>query len=148
VADYTPAHLRIGGEITDPQYQAIQRLTSDAAEVVAGEFCEIWDHQARGGAFPELEAYLIEESIAFDRFSEPALGYDGRLAQFRPGMAEPAEFTASADDHERLVAVREIEAILSSHLRQGGSRDSLVARLRVLCGPAVAPLPRFSTRPR
>jgi hypothetical protein len=63
-------------------------------------------------------------------------------------MAEPAAFTASADHEERLVAVREIEAILSSHHLQGGSSDSLVARLRVLCGPAVDPLPRFSTRPR
>src|SRR5205823_83230 len=124
----TPAHLCIGGEITEQQYQAIQRLTSDDAEAVAGEFYEVWDHQASGGAFPELEAYLIEESIAFDRFSEPALGYDGQLDQFRPGMAEPVAFTASADHEERLVAVREIEAILSSHHRQGGSSDSLVAR--------------------
>ena len=147
MADYTPAHLRIGGEITAAQDQEIQRLSHDDAEMVLGQFCEIWDNQACGGEFPEIEEYLITENIAFDRFSEPALGYDGRLVQFRPGMDEPMEFTASADNEERLVPVREIAAILSAHQQDGSPGEALVERLQIVCGPAVAPLPRFSIRP-
>ena len=148
MADYTPAHLRMGGEITQKQYQEIQRLTNDGAEADWGECYDLWDNQAPGGEFPELEAYLTGANIAFDRYSEPALGYDGQLAQFRPGMDEPLEFTASGDNEERLVPVREIEAILGSHPPIGPAGEKLVERLRTLCGPVIGPLPRFRVRLR
>src|SRR4051812_28864105 len=71
MADYTPAHLKIGGEITNEQYRAIQRLTPSGAGAVWWESYDLWDNEARGGAFPELEDYLTAANIAFDRHSEP-----------------------------------------------------------------------------
>jgi hypothetical protein len=144
MADDTPARLRIGGEITQAQYQAIQRLTDEGAQVSFGHCHEIRHDRARWGAFEALEAYLIEQQIPFDRYSEPALGYDGRLAQFRPGMDEPAEFPASGDTGEWVVPVGAIRPLLHRHWPTGPTLEELVEGLRTLCGPVVAPLPKFS----
>jgi hypothetical protein len=144
LADYTPARLRIGGTITHDQYLEIQRLTVDGAEVSVGQFYEIGHDRARGGEFEELEEYLIKYGIAFDRYSEPALGYDGRLAQFRTGMGAPVEFIASGDNQERVVPVSAITLILSSHRPNSSVCDELAVHLMALCGPVLSPLPEFS----
>src|SRR6266508_3358085 len=56
LADYTPARLRIGGEVTHEQYRTIQELTDEGAQVDLGQFYEIGHDRTRGGAFAELEA--------------------------------------------------------------------------------------------
>jgi hypothetical protein len=143
VADYTPACLHIGGVISDDLDQDIQRLTEDEAEVSFGYLYEIGHDRTRGGEFEALEGYLVAQQIPFDRYSEPALGYDGRLAQFRPGMREPIEFTASGDNHERVVPVRTIQTLLDAYPPEGPLGEELARQLRALFGPTVAPLPKF-----
>jgi hypothetical protein len=146
LADYTPAHLRIGGDITNEQSLEIQRLTDDGAEVAFGWLYEIWHDEARGGEFAALEGYLTQQEIPFDRYSAPALGYDGRLAQYRPGMSQPLEFLASGDHQERVVPLADLQSILSSYPTDGPAGEALVSQLRALCGPVVGPLPKFLVR--
>ena len=146
MADDTPARLRIGGEITQTQYQAIQQLTEQGARSSFGRVYEIRHERARWGAFEALEAYLVEQAIPFDRYSEPALGYDGRLAHFRPGMEGPVEFQASGDTGERVVPVGAIRSLLNRHWPAGPTREELLEGLQQLCGPVLEPLPKFSVR--
>jgi hypothetical protein len=147
MADYTPARLRIGGDITRAQYRAIQAMTDDTAEVVFGQCYEIWDDQACGGAFAALEGYLTEQQIAFDRSSSPALGYDGALTQYRPGMREPLEFLIAGDPAEPVVPVPALQALITAGEGKELTLEELLAHLRALCGPVLPPLPPFSVRP-
>ena len=54
------------------------------------------DCQASYGEFPELEAFLIANGIAFDRASEAKYEYDGEVLKFRPGH-EPYHLLATQD---------------------------------------------------
>jgi len=146
LADYTPARLRIGGEVTHEQYRTIQELTDEGAQVDLGQFYEIGHDRTRGGAFAELEAYLTEQHMAFDRYSAPALGYDGWLVQYRPGMHEPVESPASGDNQERVVPVQAIHTLLTDCPLDGPAGEELVARLQALCGPVIGPLAKFLVR--
>jgi hypothetical protein len=147
MADYIPARLIIGGEVTDEQYQTIRRLTNNTTEVFREPFYEVWDDHACGGTFASLEDYLMEQQIAFDRFSSPALGYDGSLTQYRPGMREPLHFLAAGSPAEPVVSVPAIQALIRAGERGELTREALLARLQELCGPVLSPLTPFSVRP-
>jgi hypothetical protein len=49
----------------------------------------VGDDEALGGAFPDLENFLVRHGIAFDRRSDAKYEYDAEIVFFRRGMAEP-----------------------------------------------------------
>src|SRR5690606_19447394 len=89
--------------------------------------------RAPGGAFQDLEAYLVEQNIPFDRHTEAADGYDGEAVYFRPGMQEPACYSADQNGDPR-VSVTEIRKALA----ETSTYEDLVARLSEL-GPFTVP---------
>ena len=61
------------------------------------------DMQQLWGIFEDLEEFLVEHKIAFDRHHEPKYEYDGELVMFRQDMETAEEFPA---DTEGRVVVR------------------------------------------
>jgi hypothetical protein len=68
------------------------------------------DHQARWGQFENLEAFLVQHSIAFDRFTEAKYEYSAEHAWFRPGMPEPVVATTDSG-HSPVVSFSVLEEL-------------------------------------
>ena len=105
-----PAEIQIGGPI--PRSLVPDLLTRIANEGIGWDYggridattpeelleelaqydsttLDVGSGEANYGLFPDLEAFLVEHGIAFDRCTEAKYGYDGELVQFRPGMESP-----------------------------------------------------------
>lgn len=94
---------------------------------------QLTDLDAPYGAFLELEAFLVQHEIPFDRQSDPGHGYDGALVIYRPG-AGPTQFVATSNGEPaiRLQLVWDLESHLRDFARHVGRapRRDLQAKLR------------------
>ncbi len=95
------------------------------------------DDEACGGCFPDLEDFLVEHGIAFNRRSDAKYEYDGELVYFRPGMQEPGWIRATQDG-EPVVLLDDLQNVRPL-LRQGDHQQAL-AKLDELLD-AIPPLP-------
>ena len=106
-------------------------------------------HEERAwGEFPDLEQFLVENDIPFNRSHSPRYEYDGELAQFRTGMQAPA--TAAVNDSEVIViSAPEIQRIREILKNAQNMEDVRKARdeLNELCFEAdIEPLPPFEIK--
>jgi hypothetical protein len=69
----------------------------------------LYDSEARYGEFPELEAFLIDHGIPFDRLSEAKWEYDGEVVKFRP--VHELYHLLATQDGETSITSEEIEEI-------------------------------------
>lgn len=117
MADHFTGIIRIGGQVTAEQWKRMAELeellvfidpetkqkTEGAPPLYDGEVymsegaIAVDDPQAGGGMFFNLENYLVEQGIPFDRFSSADYGYDAMEASFRVGMEKPLECISTTD---------------------------------------------------
>jgi hypothetical protein len=108
-----------------PFFEAI-KLPEDLRESVkSGGHLVLMDAEASGGMFEDLETWLRQNNIPFDRHSTGASGaYDAELVMFRPGMEAPITFPSTDSGYEPLVsAFPVIEAY--RHLREGNIHSAM-----------------------
>lgn len=118
MSDYLAAQITIGGCISRALAPRLCKLIQQAGvlldwehpfapetaedllagrRAIDGEWVlQLTDQDAPYGAFPELEIFLTQHEIPFDRQSDPGHGYDGALVSYRPG-AGPTQFVATSD---------------------------------------------------
>jgi len=125
-----------------PEIATEDQLLSHRNEKGALWFC---NEEQAWGRFEELEEFLVEKGIQFDREHGPRYETDGELALFRPGMKEPRYCVADASG-ALTVAVEKIQKIrdlLKRNPAKTGVQRALRA-LNALCEDAdVELLPRF-----
>ena len=77
----------------------------------AGAPLDLYHEEASYGMFDDLEAFLVENGIAFDRCHDPHAEYDEEMVMFRPEMKEPRRLCADtsgkvmvrAEDTQKLI---------------------------------------------
>jgi hypothetical protein len=117
MSDYLAAQITIGGCISRALAPRLCKLVQAAGllldweepfapetaedllagrRAIDGEWAlQLTDLDAPYGAFPDLEIFLTQHEIPFDRQSDPGHGYDGALVIYRPG-AGPTQFVATS----------------------------------------------------
>ena len=151
--DYYPMTLRIGGRITRAQLKRIEELAKsyaaysrgggefdgyDDAKGFEGEepYLRLYLPNAPWGMAEELEAYLKQQKIPFDRYTGPNYGDDGVMVFYRPELGdEPIE--RPAVEGEVIVAASDVREVIEKTT----GRDDLVEQLKKLIGDDVPPLP-------
>jgi hypothetical protein len=108
------------------------------------------DDQARYGQFEQLEAFLCEHGIPFDRHSEGKYEFKPENVGFRPGMKKPLVVQSDNDGNELLNVerVRPMAKELAQLATGRTARDKLLAAvvktiraLNKLLPPEIEPLP-------
>jgi len=97
------------------------------------------------GRFADLEKFLVEKGIAFDRHHSPRYEYPGELAQFRTGMRAPQ--VGIADDDGALLidvfSLQEIRDMLKKDKSKKGIQRVLREMNRLCLDADVKPLEPF-----
>ena len=94
------------------------------------------EHEVAWGRLEELESFLIEHGIAFDRWTEAKYEYDAELVQFRAGMKQPV-CIVTLQNKEPVIAVRALKPVARALVR--GQTDRAFKLLKQAVGPEVAP---------
>jgi len=164
MADRYPTKIRIGGPTKRERLAALIRaikaeglqsdwgsslpdITSEEQllEHIEDGHLTYCDEERAWGEFADLEHFLVQESIPFNRWHAPRYEYDGELAQFRTGMETPA--TAAVNDNEDIVInapeIQRIRDILKNAQNMEDVRKA-IDELDALCFEAdIEPLPPF-----
>ena len=96
------------------------------------------DHEARWGQFDDLEKFLRQHGIPYDRHSSAKYEYDAQLAQFRPGLDIRCDL--ASEDGRPLVDRDEVEKVRDA-LRAGKVEEARTL-VEKLC-PEISELPPF-----
>jgi hypothetical protein len=99
------------------------------------------DLEANWGQFEGLEEFLVQQGIAFDRYSEAKHQYDAERVWFRPGMRDP-ETIITDGSHNPIVGLTVLEEY--DHLLADGKidvvRQSIAEMRHYMCPPDLLPL--------
>ena len=155
MSDYMWAKIEIGGAISYPiltnlaeKFGVAPPLSegTEAASPEASSSLVLEDDEAAYGMFEELEGYLVEQAVPFDRASDGGYEHSPELRRFRPCIIDgtgqvsqtQVDRTFLCDHDNRPVAahVDIKEAIAGTQTRQ-----ELAARLVELCGLDIPMLP-------
>jgi len=137
------------GDYGDPPFDG--RTAEELLDALDGNgHLRLVDAEARYGQFEELEGFLQEHGIPFDRHSDARHEFDAVKVMFRPGMERPAEVASNnvgdalADADELRPVARELARLATAGL----TKDELLAAvakasrdLDALLPPEVGPLP-------
>ncbi|MEW6048300.1 MAG: hypothetical protein AB1609_17795 [Bacillota bacterium] len=138
MAERIPATLWVGGSITREQYEEIKRLIEQEGDPFCSEVSPDSLVCRTGGAlwgeFEDLEQYLVQHGIPFNRHTEAKYEYDATLRVFRPGVLDE-EVPANQDGNIVVLAEDIRQAIAATT-----AREDLVHRLEELTRACV-PLP-------
>ena len=152
MSDYMWARIKIGGKISRPvlthlvEFGVPELSPEEAASPGAVPHLEMEDDEARWGMFEELEAYLTEQAIPFDRVSDGRYEHSPELRRFRPHISAERGGVSQAEidrlflcDHDNrpMVALADVAEALAGTQ----TREELAARLAGLCGSAIPGLP-------
>ena len=108
------------------------------------------DDQARFGMFEELEGFLCEHNIPFDRHSDARYEFDAENVRFRPGMDRPLDVPSNGtgDDLMDVNMIRPVAKELARLAVGKLTKDKLLAavkkasrKLNKVLPPKVEPLP-------
>ena len=97
------------------------------------------------GSLPDLETFLVENGIAFDRHHGPYADYSGETRRYRPGVKEPIAYLAD-DGGNFLIeatAVKDVRHCLKSTRGKRGVRGALRKLDRLLAGTDIPDLAPF-----
>lgn len=104
MADRYPAEIQIGGDFPRSKlsdfFNSIEGYSEwdegpspenekELLRCVSGDCLELTNHEARNGEFEDMESWLCENDIPFDRFSGSYGEYSAEMAWYRPGMDRP-----------------------------------------------------------
>ena len=152
MSDYMWARIKIGGTISCSVLTSLVEFgvptlpPEEVASPGAVPHLEMEDDEARWGMFEELEAYLTEQAIPFDRVSDGKYEHSPELRRFRPrvsaerGCASQAEIDRTflcGHDNRPMVALADVAEALADTQ----TREELAARPVELCGLDVPTLP-------
>ena len=164
MADRFPTQIRIGGQVNRAIIPELlgainaEGLQSDWGSCLPDITSEeqLLEHMEDGhltfrdeerawGEFADLEQFLVENGIPFNRSHCPRYEYDGELVQFRTGMEAPA--VAAANDSGVIVIeapeIQRIRDILKTAQNMEDVRKAM-DELNELCFEAdIEPLPAF-----
>lgn len=130
MADFMPAHIYIGGEVTLAQLTAMLPVIreegcdfewSDTAKVdfthaadlldnLDDEHLHLASHHSVGGMFEVLEKFLRTNGIAYNRFSSGESDIDASVNFYRKGFKEDIDLTTTSDGDPIMPASAAIEA--------------------------------------
>ena len=158
MSDRMPAEIRLGGTIKRADVQALcseieesgvgvewgeNFSPTDGTELFAaaknGEL-RLVDDEARGGEFDDLEKFLKEKKIPFDRFTDGKYEYDCEAVHYRPGCKPEITCYITDKSQNQLVQVEEIKKI--EKLLLANKVHKALSMIHKLL-PKVAPLPPF-----
>ncbi len=167
MAEYIPAAIHIGGLVPCALAAGLAAIVFDAgASLECGgasftpetvghlaaavdpdtKLLHLYDDQARWGCFEELESWLVEHGISFDRQSEANYEFDGTLVSFRPAIGK-IEHTATQDGNPtvRLAELERVRELLRAALAERSPERvrAALAALDQAMGPEVSPLEPF-----
>lgn len=160
MSESIPGHIQIGGRVTQQQASEIIRLALEQncgydwgcsystpediqadMEANDGEPFELFDDSADMGVFGDLETYLQQQGIPFDRYSSAKYEYDADYAYFRPGSALDI-FTT--DQRGEIMIGHEVVKTAVAELEQPTpDLAAALTRLRYAAGLDLVPLPPF-----
>jgi hypothetical protein len=157
VADYMAGHIKIGGKVSRAKVAGLlEKIRDERAglEYGDGEFVPsavedlvnatkngvicLFDDQARYGCF-EMESWLKENEVAYDRHSDGLYEYDAEEVYFRPGHEIVSRF-ATQDGNE---TIHRDAAALALRLLREGKIEEGIAALEEVVGPEVEKLEPF-----
>ena len=153
MADYFPGEIRIGGNVSaDLLEELLGELSSTGAKVggydgtefncqSADELRQALDEnghlflvndQARFGMFEEVEGFLCEHDIPFDRHSGARYEFDAENVRFRPGMDRPVEVSSNGtgDDLMDVDVIRPVAKELACLAEAKLTHDKLLAAVQ------------------
>lgn len=153
MTDRFPAEIHIGGPT--PRHLAMQLIEVIVAEGVSldeyggpiadaestrfrlheGAILSLFDTEAAGGQFAELEAFLARHNIHFDRHCDAYHQDDAEQVRYRGG--EPVIFPSNHAG-ELLVRAEDIRRILDQTSANDHEKLSIIQQL--VCPPGALPL--------
>jgi hypothetical protein len=165
MADRFPTVIRLGGEVSRALLpDLIAAINSEDLEANYGvplprikreeqlhEYLEpnsgalvFYDENRAWGGFDDLEEFLFERSIPFDRQHAGRYEYSGELVQFRPGMAGP-QCAEVNDSGQIVVLAKEVQSVRDLLKNDGvAALAQALEKLNACCIDIdVAPLPKF-----
>ena len=152
MGEHFPAKIDIGGKIPAELLPELTQLAvadglavdwggepitevEDLLRAVDDDNClTLYDEQASYGEFDDLETFLRNNDIPYDRASDPHFEYGGCIVMFRPGMKAPRYFPQQ--DGWIMVKVADLEPLLKKR-----TTLAIKNRLRELLGDDIPPLP-------
>ena len=152
MSDYMWARIKIGGTISRSVLTSLVEFgvpTLPPEGVRSPRMVprlEMENDEARWGMFEELEAYLAEQAIPFDRVSDGRYEHSPELRRFRPRVSAERGCVSQAEidrtflcDHDNrpMVALADVAEALADTQ----TREELAARLVELCGSDIPSLP-------
>ena len=89
------------------------------------------------GSFDDLEKFLVENGIAFNRHTSPEGGYNGETVWFRSEM-DMSQWVISDDDGNIAVCIEDVQKVRD--LLAGGAVDSALTMVNSICRTAELPV--------
>ena len=162
MSDRFPTQIRIGGAVKREvipslidaiNTEGLQDIWGNTLPTIKSEE-SLLEHVEEGhlifrdddrswGEFPELEEFLVEKKIAFNRYHSPRYETSGELVQFRPGMDAPVSALAN-DSAVILIEAQDVQRIRDMLRTSDWPEDTvkIMKELDDLCFEAdIAPLP-------
>jgi hypothetical protein len=165
MADYVPAWIEIGGPVPRgliPELiEQIQRETlrddfggspikaTSADELLAlaqddegnPGALKLYDERTHNGEFAQLESFLEEHGVAFNRHSDAGDEFSSEVARFRPGWPAPTVTLTDALGREMIPTEYVVEAL---EMLRSGKRAKAIKHLGALANEGVPPLEPLS----
>ena len=152
MSDRFYASLEIGGPISRDIVLALAARISAAGLLYPDEALEhhinddglltVEDDQAAYGEFPELEAWLEEQGIEFDRHSSGYFDLLPEWVSFRKGQGRIVHLLDGQGD--QVIGHRDVQQVLA----RANSLPALQAALVEILGPKVSPLKPINIVPK
>jgi len=164
MAERFPTHISIGGKVERAIIPALidaintEELQSDwgiglpvlrsdkeLLERLEDGHLSFFHEERAWGEFPDLEQFLVENGIPFNRSHSPRYEYDGELVQFRKGMETPASAVVN-DNGTIMVEAQEIQRVrdILKNAQEMEDVRKAIDELNTLCLEAdIEPLPPF-----
>jgi hypothetical protein len=102
---------------------------------------KLYDERARNGQFEQLEAFLEEHDVAFNRHSDAGAEFSSEVVRFRAGWPAPTVTLTDACGREVILTEHVVEAL--QMLRAGKSAEA-IKHLAELVNEGVSPLEPLS----
>jgi hypothetical protein len=156
MADYFAGEIEVGGRISRSDLNELidlivsEELKEDygdtwTREKLVKEFAtqdsvRVTDDQANYGEFPELEEFLVEHKISFNRHSDARYEHDSANLYYRgeETIGEAADFFSTQDGHD-LVPVETIENIINDGTKDEKQKVQILREIIT----RITPLPKI-----
>lgn len=86
---------------------------AELLRIAPSGYIELYDVDARYGQFEDLEQFLTQHDISFDRHSEAKYEYNAEMVNFRSGMKEPVVLPSNQEGSETFVAVYDLRDVMT-----------------------------------